>query len=159
MSRMKKIGLISCSKKKRDGPGPAYHVYSASTLFSKAFEYAVRNYDVIYILSAKYGVIIPSMWIAPYDETLSKMTPSERMRWSEEVVSKFRFTAPSNAQFFFHAGKLYREHVIPRLERRGFECHTPLEGMGIGQQLQWYTNRLKELSQTKLSDPGSNPGT
>ena len=56
------------------------------TIFSKAYAYAQANYDVIYILSAKHGLIIPEMWIEPYDQMLDKMRPKERVKWGREIV-------------------------------------------------------------------------
>jgi len=146
---MKKVGLISCSKKKQDKGGPAHRLYSASTLFSKAYAYAQANYDVIYILSAKHGLIIPEMWIEPYDQMLAKMKSDDRVKWGREIVRVLNLRySRDEVEFYFHAGMLYRKLVMNKLSFHGYRCFVPLEGLMIGQQLAWYTNRLKGLRQT-----------
>lgn len=145
-----KIGLISCSKKKQNKDGPAYRVYSASTLFNKAYGYAVKNYDKVMILSAKYALIIPDRWIEPYDETLSKMSKGDRFEWATKVINRITAIFPEGAELYLHAGARYREHLTAALPRYGFKCFVPLEGLGIGEQLKWYTDRMQGLKQTTL---------
>jgi len=45
---------------------------------------------------------------------------------------------PDN-QLTFLAGEKYRECPIPKLKQRGSEVVVPMQGMGIGRQLQWLT--------------------
>jgi len=51
-------------------------MYSASDLFSKAYSYAVKNYDFVVILSAKYGLLFLDDKIEPYELTLINMDAS-----------------------------------------------------------------------------------
>jgi len=53
------LGLISCTKRKKDFPCKASEMYSASDLFRKAYAYCYKNYDNVAILSAKYGLLYP----------------------------------------------------------------------------------------------------
>ena len=55
----REIGLISCTKSKRDEPAPPRDLYEPSTLFQKAREYCENTYDEWYILSAKHGLLDP----------------------------------------------------------------------------------------------------
>ena len=45
---------------------------------------------------------------------------------------------------YFHTGREYPEHLIPKLELTGAKCIVPLEGLSFGQQLAWYDAHLKE---------------
>ncbi len=119
-------------------------MYQASDLFRKAYSYAVKNYDVVAILSAKYGLIFPDDKIEPYDLTLNNMNAQQRKEWSEKAFNqmKERLKLKELAKVFFHTGKKYREYLVPLLEDGGILWEAPLEGLGIGKQLKWYKKQL-----------------
>ena len=151
-AKLKTLGLISCTKSKRNYPCKASEMYQASDLFRKAYSYATKNYDLVAILSAKYGLLLPDDKIEPYELTLNAMSFKQRKDWAEMVFRQMR-TRLKLIDFnrvFFHAGKKYREHLIPRLENMGIQCEIPLEGIGIGKQKAWYkeraSKRIKNLS-------------
>jgi hypothetical protein len=77
-----KVGLVACSKTKADGPRPAAELYT-SPLFRKAAAYCRRHYDRWFILSALHGLVEPSTVLAPYDLTLTALTPTEREAWAD----------------------------------------------------------------------------
>jgi len=87
-------------------------MYSASDLFNKAYSYAVKNYDFVAILSAKYGLLFNQM--------------------------KSRLRLEDFDKVFFHAGRKYREYLIPKLQKIGICCEAPLKDPGIGKQKAWY---------------------
>jgi hypothetical protein len=118
-------------------------MYSQSTLFKKAIEY-VKNqkYDDWMVLSAKHGLLHMNEVIEPYDETLNNMKVKERRNWAEGVVQSLEKL--SLAEVHFYAGQKYREFLIPLLMERKIVCRVPLEGLGIGMQLKFYTdNNIK----------------
>lgn len=137
---MKTLGLISCTKSKQDYPCKASEMYSASDLFRKAYFYATKNYDFVAILSAKYGLLFPDDKIKPYDLTLNNMKSQQRKEWAERVFSqmKTRLSLSEFDKIFFHAGKKYREHLIPKLENKGIRYKAPLGHLRIGEQMTWY---------------------
>ena len=137
---MKSLGLISCTKSKRRYRCKAYQMYSASDLFRKAYSYATKNYDFVAILSAKYGLLFPDEKIEPYNLTLNDMNSQQRKRWAETVFNqmKSRLRFGDYDRVLFHAGKKYREYLIPKLENVGIQCEVPLEGLSIGRQKAWY---------------------
>ena len=47
---------------------------------------------------------------------------------------------------FFHAGKKYREYLIPKLENMNIHCEIPLKNLGIGKQKAWYKERDSDKS-------------
>ena len=140
---MQKIGFIGCVKKKIKIGAQARDLY-ISDLFLKARSYVEKHYDKWFILSAKYHLLEPETFIEPYDETLNDKTAEERQRWSMIVFNQIRdkLPTPSSCGLFFHAGKRYREFLIPLLTEAKYSCRVPLEGLGIGKQLAWYKERL-----------------
>ena len=138
-----KLGLVSCSKSKRNYSCKACEMYSPSTLFKKAYQYAIKNYDVVTILSAKYGLLLPDDEIEPYDLTLKTMSTLQRKEWANKVFKqmKNRLDLGNTRSAHFHTGREYREHLIPRLKSTGITCIVPLEGLFFGQQLAWYNAR------------------
>jgi hypothetical protein len=138
-----RIALISCSSKKQSHPCKAMEMYSASPLFTKAFSYCCKNYDKVYILSAKYGLLDPEEIIEPYDTNLNTISKKARSQWAELVVSQVKKEQQQNRLrdvelFAFHAGRKYRRNLITHLEEIA-PCEVPLEGMGIGERLHYYT--------------------
>jgi len=115
-------------------------MYSASDLFRKAYSYAVKNYDFVAILSAKYGLLFPDDKIEPYELTLNDMSSQQRKEWAGRVFNqmKSRLRLEDFVRVFLHAGKKYREELIPRLENISVKCETPLKHLGIGKQKAWY---------------------
>ena len=137
---LKSLGLISCTKKKQNYSCKASEMYSASDLFKKAYSYAVKKYDFVAILSAKYGLLFPDEKIEPYNLALNDVSSEEVKRWSEKVFTQIekRLKLSDFNKFFFHAGKKYRQYLIPKLEEKGLHCEVPLGSLGIGEQKAWY---------------------
>lgn len=137
---MKSLGLISCTKRKRNYPCKASEMYQPSDLFKKAYSYATKNYDFVNILSAKYGLLFPDDKIEPYNLTLNVMSSHQRREWADRVFDQMRrrLKIDDFDRVFFHAGKRYREHLIPKLENMGVHCEVPLGHLGIGEQMKWY---------------------
>lgn len=130
-----KIGLVSCTKRKRSYPCPAWQLYSESALFRYAFEYCKKHYDKVYILSAKHGLLEPDRKIKPYDTALKKMSREGRRAWSRKVANQLKEVIKEDDVLYFHAGKEYWEFLIPLL---GNQIEIPLKHIGIGKQLKFY---------------------
>ena len=134
------LGLISCTKVKKNYPCRAREMYAASDLFRKAYAYAIKHYDDVAILSAKYGLLSPDEEIIPYELTLNKMTKAYQNAWAERVFTqlKNRFPFDQISTVFFHAGIAYRRHLVPLLVEQGIRCVAPMQGLGLGKQKAWY---------------------
>lgn len=137
---MKSLGLISCTKRKQVFTCKASEMYSASDLFRKAYRYATKNYDLVVILSAKYGLLLPDDKIDPYNLTLNEMTSNEVVEWSGRVFKqmKDRLQLSNFDKAFFHTGARYRQYLMPRLESIRIHCEAPLGNLRIGKQKTWY---------------------
>jgi len=135
---MKNIVLISCVSKKLDRKSTAEKIYTSS-LFKMNLTFAKSlNPDGIFILSAKYGLLKLTDEIEPYDKTLNKMNVNERKEWSKAVVNQLKSVADlKNDEFIFLAGNKYREYLLTKLDR----VKIPMQGLKIGEQLQWLTKQ------------------
>ena len=139
----KTMALVACVSKKSNSPLPARELY-ISPWFRKASTYAKSIADEWYILSAKYGLLSPTTIIEPYDETLSTMPANERRSWAEKVLVDLRKMVEPGDNMVILAGVKYREHLITPLSNMGCEVEIPMEGLGIGKQLQWLSRPNRE---------------
>jgi hypothetical protein len=85
---MRKIVLIACASQKRSYRTRAKDLY-ISPLFKKNLVYARRlNPDMIYILSAKYGLLDLETEIDPYNQTLNTMSAGDIRIWADRVLQQ-----------------------------------------------------------------------
>lgn len=139
------VALVACAKRKRGGLQMAKYLYN-SPLFRLAFEHARRQCDRVYILSAKHGLLDPNTKIRSYDVSLSTISPGERRAWAKRVARQLVRKEKGPAYFFFFCGSAYADELVWELRRRGISrqyVRTPLEGMGIGRQIQWHKKSLE----------------
>lgn len=139
---MKSLGLVSCAKTKRKYRCKASELCAPSILFSKAFDYASRNYDAVAILSGKYGLLLPDEEVEPYDEFLNDKSDEQVRQWANMVFAQMnkKLDLTHFDRVFFHAGKRYREYLITMLQRMNIRCEVPLKNLSIGRQLAWYSS-------------------
>ena len=134
-----KIALISCSKLKEDHPCPARELYAPSQLFALSYQYAKRNADAVYILSAKYGLSAESDVVSPYDLTLADLPEHRQKDWAKDVLSQLqeRFDLEHDT-FLILAGRHYYQNLLPYLP------HTllPLGNLRIGPRIAFLQQQL-----------------
>jgi len=128
------IYLVACVAKKLDREAPAADLYQ-SDWFRKARAYVRMQGEPWYILSAKHGLVAPDDLVAPYEQTLNTMGAKERRAWAKPVMRSVLQLAP--AKVIILAGRKYRDDLIAPLRGEGIEVVVPMEGLGIGEQLQW----------------------
>lgn len=134
-----KIALISCSKEKRPYPCTASELYSASTLFSLSYQYAKKNTERIYILSAKYGLVPDDKVIEPYDQTLNDMTRGQQLEWARKVLLALSHECNiENNTFILLAGSHYCRDIQNHLPY----CVLPLAGMRMGERMAFLKSQL-----------------
>lgn len=136
--KMSKVVLISCVSKKLPYKAKAKDLY-ISSLFKYNLKYAKSlNPDKVFILSAKYGLIDLEREIEPYDKTLNNMPSEEIKKWEDCVIGQLKKEAnPEEDEFIFLAGEKYRKYLLPHISK----YQIPLEGMKIGEQLQYLKMR------------------
>ncbi len=134
-----KIVLIACASRKRATRARAAELYT-SARFKYSLQYARKlNPDVIFILSAKHGLLTLDDEIEPYDVTLNKMRANERKAWAKEVVEQLEVHADLQHQhFIILAGERYFQYLLPHLT----SYEVPLKGLRIGEQLQYLKKQV-----------------
>ena len=139
------IGLVSCTKQKRNEPSRPAELYTESAYFRKMRDYSERNHDQWFVLSAKYGLLEPDGEpIEPYDDTLRDAPIGEKRDWAEGVFDQLESTGAlvDGTTLVIHAGKDYYSELLPLLEQTDVAIEIPTEGLAIGEKLGWYTDRL-----------------
>jgi hypothetical protein len=136
---MSRIVLISCVSKKLGKPAKARDLY-ISPLFRFNLAYAESlKPGAIYILSAKHGLVPIDKTLAPYNETLNTKKVSAIKEWAERVLVQLsRVVDLEHDEFIVLAGERYRRFVVPNLRH----VKIPLEGLGLGRQLQFLKRAL-----------------
>lgn len=131
---MRKIVLISCVSRKQKQKSKGKDLY-ISALFRYNLKYARSlNPDMIFILSAKYGLVDLEEEIEPYDLTLNKMQDKDIISWSEKVLESMNKVSDlQEDEFIFLAGERYRKYLIPHIKN----YKIPMKGLGIGRQLKF----------------------
>lgn len=132
------VALVACAALKRDRPSPARDLY-ASTLFRKARAHAEASARAWFVLSAAHGLVEPGQILAPYDESLTRMPAAARRAWSTAVLADLLPRLAPRSQILVLAGARYAGDLVPALIAAGHEPSLPLQGLGIGRQLQWLT--------------------
>lgn len=139
------IGLVSCTKRKKESAAKPKDLYEPSALFRKVRSYVTQTHDEWYVLSAKHHVLEPDgPEIAPYDETLTNASIDERREWSRVVVDQLdeRGRLVAGNTLVIHAGAAYYEELLPLLETEPVDIAIPTEGLRMGETLAWYDERI-----------------
>lgn len=143
------IALIGCSKTKsvktHDGYAVAKDLY-ASDLFTKRVTHVEGRNLPWYILSAKSGLIKPSLVLRKYDSTMAELSSIEIAEWHLGVANQlmtelyYEFDSPklSSVAVELHAGAKYCEPLGALLQMFGVQVIKPVANRGIGQQLAFY---------------------
>lgn len=148
---------MSCVAKKRTYAAPARDLYT-SALFQKARAYAERTADAWFVLSAKYGLVNAESVIEPYDVTLNEMGVGERRVWVARVQQQLEQVTRTGDTIVMLAGARYREGLTAALQRRGVRVEVPIQGLKIGEQLQWLSRWASSDGHAEVSnDPQERP--
>lgn len=152
----KLFALVGCSKKKRNTQNsfldfvPAREVYT-SDLFTKRVQHVeARNLPWL-ILSARCGCITPTTPIRLYDHTMLDKEQIDVAAWHVVAVSQFidhlyyvwDIRDLRTVAVEIHAGKGYRDPLASILKLCGVTVYAPVEGLGIGQQLAYYSKAVE----------------
>ena len=115
-----------------------------SSWFAKASELADRRADQWFILSAKHGLLDPDRVIAPYDLSLKSMTAAGRRIWAKGVLRSLLPRLKGSDDVVFLAGNVYRENLVSPIREHGCGVEEPMEGLRIGEQLNWLNEQLRD---------------
>ncbi|WP_330630518.1 DUF6884 domain-containing protein [Halocatena halophila] len=140
------IGLVSCTKHKRDRSARPKDLYDESALFRKARQFAMANHEAWYILSAKHGLLEPTGdRIEPYDETLTGAPIQRKRNWAQTVFTQLCEIGvlTHESRLVFHTGRDYYDELIPLLNETdtAITIETPTAGLRYGETLAWYNDQ------------------
>ena len=133
------IVFIGCVKQKKNYKTQAQDLYD-SVFFEKCLNFA-KSYNPknIYILSAKYGLLNLTDEIEPYECTLNNMSIKEQKNWAEKVLNQMKqHDIDFTEETVWLCGNNYRKYLLQNFQK--YSC--PLEGLGIGKQLKFMTDKL-----------------
>lgn len=127
--------LVACSKKKAkvSSPVDACQLYRGQ-FFVKAAQWAERQSDPYYILSAKYGLLHRHRPILPYDESLPRGR-RDRGQWALHVAKEIKEIEPPPAKITFITGQRYYDPLAAILQHHGYEARIVLAGLRYGEKL------------------------
>lgn len=118
------IGLISCTRFKRDERCKAKDMYGISPDFSRHMKEA-HSYDKTYILSARYGLLDPEWLIEPYDWDFREFEEFERRAWAHfifaNLVKEFEI-GKKIGRVRVHCDDLHWKYICRAGERKGILC-------------------------------------
>jgi hypothetical protein len=139
------VGLISCTKKKRDPAEFNARAMRARDLYIGNSFISGRSIleqvcDRWYILSAKYGLIRPDAAIEPYDLALNDMSVTQYGSWCERMALQVTRMRPDKVTII--APDLYAEYLVKVLDNSRIEIDRrprvdihDMEAVGLGR---WY---------------------
>ena len=136
MQHYNRIYLVACVKGKLRRPASAKDLYT-SPWFRKARQYVEQSGAPWFILSDEHGLVHPDTELAPYEKDIKGMPAAERRAWAGRVQEQMETALPPAGEVVILAGQNYWQHLIGYLTKRFGKVSVPMEGLGIGQQLQW----------------------
>jgi hypothetical protein len=128
------IGLISYGKKKRQGTHKARDLY-IGTYFSKTLNYAQTQCEIVYILSAKYGLVELDQTIHSYELKITQLKKQERKLWALHVLKQMKDKQLVEYDIKIYAGQPYYEPLVPYLPN----ATVMFEGLSMGYRMQAMT--------------------
>jgi len=131
-----KTVLVSCVGKKTATVTMASDLYR-STWFLLAKKYCLAHRYRWFILSARYGLLDINTVIEPYNLTLKDCNKRYQQAWSQRVFFDIKEKITIDTTLVIFAGVRYRRFLYPSLLRYGYDVEIPMQGLGIGKQLQW----------------------
>ncbi len=137
---MRRVALISCSKRKLPEFHQAQHFYQGSK-FKKSLIYTKGKFDKTYVLSAKYGLVELTDILEPYNLSLYSLSTTQRKQWAKEVTKQIKNLEDiDNTEFTLLAGEAYYENIEKMLPF----TQIPLEGLDIIASHKWLNQEIEK---------------
>jgi hypothetical protein len=131
--------LIGCVQTRNAVASAASELF-AGPLFEERRRYAAASGLPWYILSAKFGLLVPDDVIGPYDMDLATQSPGYRKAWGQFVAAQLdaREHALRRRRIEVHASAAYVDSLRAPLAGRGAGLALPVAHLRLGEQLAWY---------------------
>ena len=117
---MRKVALVACVKDKLDIPSKAIELYNNDAFSSWIKDAQSKDVEQIYILSGKYGLLLPEEIIEPYDLNLNTQTDKYQIEWYRTVLNRLKQLEDLNStHFILYTSETYYKgfiHVLKSYE-------------------------------------------
>lgn len=111
---MKTVALVACVKDKLDHPAPAKDLYQDQHFRQWMRDAEDRNASAIYILSGKYGLLLPDDIIAPYDLNLSDQSQTYQSDWNKRVLKRLaELEDLDKVHVLIYTNEVYYRNLLP----------------------------------------------
>jgi hypothetical protein len=131
------IVLIGCGKKKKQRKTKAEWLYQGHYYYlCLSLARLLTKHENIFILSAKYGLISLDKMIEPYNLKITSFSKQEKENWIIKVKQTLKEIKGKKNVIFICGSNYHLESEGRRL----------LPNVGIGKQMQWMKNKIKELN-------------
>ena len=139
-----KVALISAVKGGFSQKKRVQEMYHRSSVFQLTLQYAQRQYDTLFVVGKKKGLIEIEEMIEPEDQSIHEISKKEAIDLTKKVVDQLqeRFGEDFKEQIYYlFLPKLFREFLLREL----IYYEIPMEEMKGGQQIQWLKWQLALL--------------
>jgi len=145
------VAIIPCTNQKSDVAGPAREVWAGSH-FQLVLANAEINFEYTYVMSYKYGLIIPDQEIEPYDLNIKNAAMREKLEWWLKLREHIAMASKMNPRIVaVYTGNFERERFIREWIRNGVRnIIVPWQGLGIGQRIQQVYDGVPAYDEDKL---------
>lgn len=117
---MRKVALVACVKYKLDIPSKAIELYDNEAFRTWIKDAQSKDVNQIYILSGKYGLLLPEEIIEPYDLNLNSQTDKYQIEWYRNVLKRLTELEDLNStHFILYTNKTYYKGFVD--EMKSFE--------------------------------------
>lgn len=124
--QLRKVALISCTRRKKPYMCTARELYSESERFANALAYVenpVNQYEKCYVISARYGLVDLDQQLSPYDCDLLEFPPQEQACWAGYVAQLLQWKdVDCKCKVIVHADNLYGNLIIKALKEKGISA-------------------------------------
>lgn len=137
----KTIALVSGVLPQYENAMPARWLYH-SEWFVVAAGLAETASTGWFILSARYGLLHPDQKIAPYELTLSTLSPDQRQAWAAGVLQSLTQILKPGDRLLLLAEPDMHNALFTVLENSNWRLAAPLRDMTAASQLVWMQNAI-----------------
>ena len=132
----RRLAVVSCTGPMRPQPARARDVFE-SPLFKELCTFAEREADIWFLLSAEHGLLDPETVITPTAKGISRKESAARREWARLVIEQLTPHLTGVERVLVLANARAREFLLDFLSREGREVEVPMDGLSLGEQLQW----------------------
>lgn len=146
------VAIITCGLKKKKVAAPAQDFYTG-TSFRVYCTYVSENFKNWVILSAKYGMVLPSQVLEPYDTYIKDLSAEDKRILMNRFICSLKDTFPKAGKFIFFVSDAYKKAILEVISGYNISVEFPFEGLRFGQKLQFMrTGNSSILNLEELAD-------